>query len=598
MKNLLVLVLVLVLDLSAVAVTMSLGSGTTVLWSAPTTNWWTQSGDEVQFRAAGRNLSVPGVSSNQMELFVDTNIVFLGPYCAGAGAAWNLAGSVQWDGTNFYYHSQFNTGDTNFPTQFDAGLITNAAPGVNQWTWGTIGDVTNLTFDSATLVASRSPFPGVGQLVFPPAGGAGGRMNFDAGNITSDGLGNIVAFTLKSELLDNAAASGTTGEVPTANGDGTWNWQPPTGGAGITNFVFTSSGLPAGSAPTSMVVGVTNNIGYAVLGIPAGSNGLAGPAGTNTITNTISYYNLSNNVVSAAAFTLLNTNFNFDYSNSLGKFTNVARVNVTAPQADGISVVTTVVGTFYSTTGSNGWTQSPPPAPNLVWLAVTSSVAGAGNVIVTGINNPNAQGNTNDLTLETTYVPTAYDPRSPVPLTQLQTMLAGVATFQSSGTNYYFSANSQRIIEVWAPAVFFSTNISLVIDATGTNYALSIAASNLVAGAHLVMSTNIALPAGGFQLFNSYTAATNSGIVTFTMPISKTPGFCAFFQVAAFSLGAVATDYALTVPYLVLQANTVSHSTNSTFGYGAGLMTCDTNWIYLSVAINQWRRVSIPTNTW
>ena len=42
----------------------------------------------------------------------------------------------------------------------------------------------------------------------------------------------------------------------------------------------------------------------------------------------------------------------------------------------------------------------------------------------------------------------------------------------------------------------------------------------------------------------------------------------------------------------------MTHSTNSTFGYGAGLITCDTNYIYVSVGTNAWNRISISTNTW
>ena len=34
------------------------------------------------------------------------------------------------------------------------------------------------------------------------------------------------------------------------------------------------------------------------------------------------------------------------------------------------------------------------------------------------------------------------------------------------------------------------------------------------------------------------------------------------------------------------------------FGDGAGLLAGDTNYLYVSVATNLWRRISIPTNTW
>ena len=42
----------------------------------------------------------------------------------------------------------------------------------------------------------------------------------------------------------------------------------------------------------------------------------------------------------------------------------------------------------------------------------------------------------------------------------------------------------------------------------------------------------------------------------------------------------------------------VTHSTNSTAGLGVGRIFCDTNYLYVSIGTNAWRRVAIPTNTW
>ena len=43
---------------------------------------------------------------------------------------------------------------------------------------------------------------------------------------------------------------------------------------------------------------------------------------------------------------------------------------------------------------------------------------------------------------------------------------------------------------------------------------------------------------------------------------------------------------------------TIASATNSTAGYGVGFLTWDTNYLYLSIASNTWRRISIPTNAW
>lgn len=54
--------------------------------------------------------------------------------------------------------------------------------------------------------------------------GAGSTMNFDSGQITSDGSGNITAGTVKSGLTDSGYSTGTYGYMPVAMGDGTWTW--------------------------------------------------------------------------------------------------------------------------------------------------------------------------------------------------------------------------------------------------------------------------------------------------------------------------------------------------------------------------------------
>lgn len=58
------------------------------------------------------------------------------------------------------------------------------------------------------------------------------------------------------------------------------------------------------------------------------------------------------------------------------------------------------------------------------------------------------------------------------------------------------------------------------------------------------------------------------------------------------------TNGLLTANYLLLAPATITTSTNSTFGHGAGLLTGDTNYLYISVGTNAWRRIGVPTNGW
>ena len=67
--------------------------------------------------------------------------------------------------------------------------------------------------------------------------------------------------------------------------------------------------------------------------------------------------------------------------------------------------------------------------------------------------------------------------------------------------------------------------------------------------------------------------------------------------IAATRTNAVFTN-TVSAPFLLLASYTVTASTNSTFGRGAGMFAVDTNYLYISVGTNNWGRVSIPTNTW
>jgi hypothetical protein len=127
-----------------------------------------------------------------------------------------------------------------------------------------------------------------------------------------------------------------------------------------------------------------------------------------------------------------------------------------------------------------------------------------------------------------------------------------------------------------------------------TNFLLTIAQTNLSTGWFLQQSTNLSLTAG-FTLWTNYTAVTNSGLVTLTIP-NTAP--VAFFRVVNSISFASSFFVPLGVPEIAYVTNTITHSTNSTYGYGAGLMDCDTNYIYVSVGTNAWRRLAIPTNTW
>ena len=92
-------------------------------------------------------------------------------------------------------------------------------------------------------------------------------------------------------------------------------------------------------------------------------------------------------------------------------------------------------------------------------------------------------------------------------------------------------------------------------------------------------------------------ARANSNFVWSAASIGSNAAAIVVNATAWTNLNASFSAYLATNSPLVF-SNTVGHSTNSTFGYGAGLLACDTNWVYVSIATNTWRRISIPTNTW
>ena len=372
---------------------------------------------------------------------------------------------------------------------------------------------------------------------------------------------------------------------------------PATGG--VTNFVFTTTNLPPGSSPTTTVIGVTNGVAYIFFGVPAGL------PGANYYTNV--FYSPSNAVFSSSSFTLLNTNFNFGTSNNIGKWTNVVSTYVSPPQVGGggpAPSTGTPYTVFYST-NDIVWSTNLPAAPNVVWIAVTNGAGGAGSIRLTSATYPQLTGGLVDLSLQITHVAQPVGQSDATPKGYVDYAIANAVANQWQALNgdYFYGPQQQRVFELYAAAAINSTNLSIAIDATGTNYVLSMATNNFVPGWHVQMSPDLTL-VNGFTNWTAYTVATNAGIVSFTIPAYLLPANYAFFRIVSLTASAVVSDWPLQTPFVFFgtnvnfATNTVSHSTNSTLGFGAGLMTCDTNYFYVSVGTNIWRRISIPTNTW
>jgi hypothetical protein len=372
------------------------------------------------------------------------------------------------------------------------------------------------------------------------------------------------------------------------------------GTSGVTSIVFTNTvTLAPGSSATATNVGVVDGIAYFSIGIPAGAPG----------TNFVTAYALTNSVFSSQQLTLLNTNFTFALSNYLGVFTNVMSVRVTAPQVGGGGAAPPVSANYwvwYSTNNMTSWTTNPPNyLTNIAHVAVTVDGTGAGKVDIFSVDRPELDWRLNNFTRQRVRV---ADPTNSLEAVNKQTMETAIANavanqWQTStnGDTYYYGPNSKRVFALRKSDLIYSTNITSAI--VSTNFTVSLAVTNFVYGWQLQMSPALELTSG-FQPISYYTLTTNTGIATFAIPLYLLPVDKAFFRIVSPQTAGVVSDWPVQTPYVWFGTNvnfltnTVTHSTNSTLGYGAGLMTMDTNYLYLSIGSNTWRRISIPTNTW
>jgi hypothetical protein len=155
-------------------------------------------------------------------------------------------------------------------------------------------------------------------------------------------------------------------------------------------------------------------------------------------------------------------------------------------------------------------------------------------------------------------------------------------------THYSYSFYGSPILDLVGQLKYIHID-SCALDGTGTNVVIQINTTNLIAGWALQSSTNLVLGGVGFVNWTNYVAVTNSGELSLTIPANLPQQF---FR--AVKNNGTALVLGSTID--------VSHSTNSTFGLGAGLMVYSssggTNWLNISSAVNKWGRIAIPTNSW
>ena len=237
---------------------------TNVPWTTLTTNYWSAPGDYVTISASGRNLSA-ATNSNALILTLDGHRIFTGPWTAGAGNQWTVYGRVQWDGSNLLSSGTFTSGDTNTPSAADTEIISTASIGTNAWAWQVWGQTNGLTFDAATITASRATTSDAPQHLFGTALSTGASIPALAtvSNLAVAVTGNLNTVSNNYVVTSNSLASGDysfAGMPQDADGDWRWgtngmNLAYVTPANGFTYYGIGDNGIDDGSNPSLGVDG-------------------------------------------------------------------------------------------------------------------------------------------------------------------------------------------------------------------------------------------------------------------------------------------------------------------------------------------------------
>jgi hypothetical protein len=130
-----------------------------------------------------------------------------------------------------------------------AGYVATSQGTDGTWQWQALPAFpTTLNFDSGNITSDGSGnafFVGIQAQQLKDSGGGTGNngdyakangsggwnwtawpaaLNYDSGAITSDGNGDMTATSVKAGFTDNNGSSGNSGYLPVANGNGGWTW--------------------------------------------------------------------------------------------------------------------------------------------------------------------------------------------------------------------------------------------------------------------------------------------------------------------------------------------------------------------------------------
>jgi hypothetical protein len=419
------------------------------------------------------------------------------------------------------------------------------------------GTVSSNKFDSATMTW-------LGSL---GGGGGGSTMNYDSGNITSDGSGNINAVGFKGSLIDYVSSAGSSGNYAKANGDGTWQWEPWPATLNYDSANITSDGSGNLTA-TTVKSGLTDSgystgtYGYTAVAMGDGTwTWMAGVTITNIITNTITAYAFSNQFLSSALLTTFSTNnITWGTSNFLARVNGLFSYTLNGGMlgggglAPGTNVDIRLTGSY---SGTNAWfvVTNGFKTTNTISIAATGAGGGLGNAALYVLDHPELEGRTNSFFGQYVRFSSPVDPSDAATKSYVDTAVAnvkdgGFSSYSSNGLSHFVWSYQNRIVFDITSATTWIPLKGSSVDGSYTHILVDVYQTNLTAGYDFQSSTNLAITAG-FTTFTNYTLSTNTGVVTFTVPIVTTEPQ-RFFRV----ISSIASGAAFNVP-LTLNVGTL-----------------------------------------
>lgn len=306
-------------------------------------------------------------------------------------------------------------------------------------------------------------------------------------------------------------------------------------------------------------------------------------------------------------------------TNVFGSFTNLAGVNY--------SPTSGVANVLWSTDGSHWLSGGDTLVTNVaVQLAFFGGILwGQGisnysalngdcrmtNVTVWALARPDLFGKTNQLIGQSLRVGTPSNPDDATPMWYVQSQTAGLLSASvnqdvSMQANYLwmngtwnvhapsfaggadalsFNWLGQPAATLYQPAAVSITNISGT--ASGTNVVIKVA-TNGVAGPPTLLLSHYLRPVNWVSITNTATVSGTNYQYTVAKPWTD----------EGFIIGLLPSvnPFVLSLAGLMqLAPRTITNSTDSTYGFGAGLGGWDSNYVYISVGTNLWKRSALSS---